>query len=179
MWKSFNMKQYLSVGFISKPHGVKGLVKVEPLTDDVTRFKNMKHVFIEEAGIYVKYRISERSIAPAYALLKLEGIDTPEEAEKYRNKTLWIERSQTRKLEKDEYFWVDLIGLDVFYSDNGKKLGKLDDIIATYSNDVYVVKTSKQDVLIPALKEYVTVDMDKGAIFVHRKGLEEILPDED
>ena len=73
------MKQYLSVGFISKPHGIKGQVKVEPLTDDVTRFKTMKHVFIEEAGIYVKYRIKERSIAPAYALLKLDGIDTPED----------------------------------------------------------------------------------------------------
>lgn len=173
------MKQYLSVGYISKPHGIKGQVKVEPLTDDVTRFKTMKHVFIEEAGIYVKYRIKERSIAPAYALLKLDGIDTPEDAEKYRNKTLWIERSQSRKLEKDEYFWVDLIGLDVVFSDNGKKLGTLDDIIATVSNDVYVIKTSKQEVLIPALKQYVTIDMDNKTVFVHRQGLEEILPDED
>ena len=173
-------QQYLALGFISKPHGIKGHVKVEPLTDDITRFKNMKHVFIEEAGNYVKYRIKERSIAPAYALLKLEGIDTPEQAEAYRSKTLWQPRSESRKLAKDEYFWVDLIGLDVVFSDDGKRLGVLDSIIATYSNDVYVVKTDKgQEVLIPALKQYITVDMDKESIFVHREGLEEILPNED
>ncbi len=172
------MKQYLSVGFISKPHGIKGQVKVEPLTDDITRFKTVKYVFIEEAGNYTKYRITERSVAPTHAIFKLDGIDTPEIAEKFRNKTLWIERSQSKKLEKGEYFWVDLIGLDVVFSDTGKKLGTLDDIIATVSNDVYVVKTAKQDVLIPALKQYVTIDMDNGVVLIHRQGLEELLPDE-
>lgn len=172
------MKEYLSVGFVTKPHGVRGQIKVEPLTDDVTRFKSMKSVLVQEAGNYINYRIMSRSVAPSYVLLKLEGVDTPEDAEKFRNKYLWIPRSEGRKLAEDEYYWADIIGCDAVFSDNGKKLGVVDSIIETKGNDVYVVKTAKDDVLIPALKQYVTVDVENNTVFIHRKGLEEILPDE-
>ncbi len=173
------MKEYLTVGYVNKPHGVKGQIKVEPLTDDVARFKKMKHIFIQEAGNYIKYDIISRSIAPSYVLLKLEGIDTPEAAEYFRGKYLWMHREEGRVLEEGEFYWADLIGLDVIFADNGKKLGVLDSIIDTVSNDVYVVKTGKEDVLIPALKQYVTIDLSKYAVFINRNGLEEILPDED
>lgn len=173
------MNEYLTVGYVNKPHGVRGQIKVEPLTDDITRFKKMKHVFIEEAGNYVKYEIEAKSIAPSYVLLKLEGVDTPEKAERLRSKYLWMPREEGRVLEEGEYYWADLMGVDVVFSDNGKKLGVLDSIIETVSNDVYVVKTGNADVLIPALKQYVTIDIEKNTIFVNRTGLEEILPDED
>ena len=84
-----------------------------------------------------------------------------------------------KKLEDGEYYWADIIGCDAVFSDNGKKLGVIDSIIDTKSNDVYVVKTDKDDVLIPALKIYVTVDAEHNTVYIHRKGLEEILPDED
>ncbi len=173
------MKNYLTVGYVTKPHGVRGQIKVEPLTDDVTRFKNMKHVFTEEAGNYIKHRITSRSIAPLYVLLKLEGVDTVEDAEKFRSKYLWIPRSEGRKLEEGEFYWADIIGCDAVFSDNGKKFGVITEIIETKNNDVYVVKAKKEDVLIPALKQYVKLDVDNGTVFINREGLEEILPDED
>ena len=112
-------------------------------------------------------------------LLKLDGVDTVEDAERFRSKYLYIPRSEGRKLEDGEYYWADIIGCDAVFSDNGKKLGVIDSIIDTKSNDVYVVKTDKDDVLIPALKIYVTVDAEHNTVYIHRKGLEEILPDED
>ena len=173
------MKDYLTVGYVTKPHGVRGMIKVEPLTDDITRFKNIKYVLTEEAGNYIKYKITGRSVAPSVVLLKLDGVDTVEDAERFRSKYLYIPRSEGRKLEDGEYYWADIIGCDAVFSDNGKKLGVIDSIIDTKSNDVYVVKTDKDDVLIPALKIYVTVDTEHNTVYIHRKGLEEILPDED
>lgn len=179
MLRFFDMKDYLTVGYVTKPHGVKGQIKVEPLTDDVTRFKNMKYVWVEETGNYIKYAVMGRSVAPSYVLLKLEGVDTMDAAENFRGKYLWIPRSEGRKLDEGEYYWADIIGCDAVFSDNGKKLGTVDSVMATRSNDVYVIKTAKEDVLIPALKMYVTVDVENNTVFIHRKGLEEILPDED
>lgn len=173
------MNEYLSVGFVTKPHGVRGLIKIEPLTDDVTRFNKMKHVFIEEAGNYVKYEIISRSIAPDHVLLKLKGIDNATDAEALRGKYLFRKRDEGRTLKEGEYYWCDVIGLDVVYADNGKKIGVLDSIINTVSNDVYVVKTDKDEICLPALKQYVTIDMENKRITVNRNGLEEILPDED
>lgn len=173
------MKSYLTVGYVTKPHGVRGQIKVEPLTDDVTRFKGMKHIFVEETGNYIKYDIISRSVAPTYVLLKLDGVDTVEAAEQFRGKYLWIPRSEGRKLDEGEYYWADIIGCDAVFSDNGKKLGVITSVMATKNNDVYVVKTAKEEVLIPALKIYVTLDVENNTVFIHRKGLEEILPDED
>ena len=93
------MKDYLTVGYVTKPHGVRGMIKVEPLTDDITRFKNIKYVLTEEAGNYIKYKITGRSVAPSVVLLKLDGVDTVEDAERFRSKYLYIPRSEGRKLE--------------------------------------------------------------------------------
>ncbi len=172
------MREYLSVGFVLKPHGVRGAIKVEPLTDDVTRFKNMKHVFIEEAGNYIKYDIESRSVTTAYVLLKLKGVDNPDMAEKLRNSYLWIKRTEGRTLGEDEYYWGDIIGCNAVFSDNGKVLGKITDIMHLVSNDVYTVNTGKEEVLIPALKQYISFDVENNTVFINRTGLEEILPDE-
>lgn len=82
-------------------------------------------------------------------------------------------------MEENEYYWADLIGLPAVFSDTEKHLGTLVTILETPSNDIYVVKTPKeQEILLPALKQYITVEMEKGRILIHREGLEEILPDE-
>ena len=174
------MNDYLSVGYVIKPHGVRGQLKVEPLTDDLSRMKELKHVFTEQNGVYTEHVIEGCGFQPSLVLLKLKGVDSMNAAESFRGTYLWIPRSEAKVLEEDAYYWADLMGCQVVFSDSKKQLGVLDSILETKSNDIYVVKTqSGKEVLLPALKQYITVDMEHRTVWVHREGLEEILPDED
>ena len=175
-----SMNEYLSVGLVIKPHGVRGQLKVEPLTDDPARFEQIKSVYVEKNGEFSEYQVESCGFMPAIVLLKLKGIDDMSAAESLRGLYLWVPRSQAKPLEENEYYWADLIGLPAVFSDTEKHLGTLVTILETPSNDIYVVKTPKeQEILLPALKQYITVEMEKGRILIHREGLEEILPDED
>lgn len=143
------MKEYMTIGQISKPHGIKGEVKIYPLTDDVRRFRKLKYCIMDEKTIEIVWC----KLQGDRVILKLQGIDTIEDAEKLRNKYIKINREDAVKLPKDSYFIVDLIGCKVFDSGDNY-IGELKDVIKTGSNDVYVVNGEKE-ILIPAIKEIV------------------------
>lgn len=152
----------LAIGKITKPHGIKGEVKIQPMTDDVKRFKKLKTVFIDD----VEVKVESCKIQPDRAILKLEIINTPEEAVKYKEKILYIDRKNAVSLEEDEYFVADLIGC-VVEDENGAELGDVIEVISTGSNDVYWVKNNKEEILIPALKDIViSVDVKENKIVI-------------
>ena len=101
-------------------------------------------------------------------MLKLEGIETPEQAESLRNSYILIDRANEEPLEEGVYYIVDLIGLEV-YTDEGKLLGKVDDIYNTGSNDIYVIKDEiGKQTLLPGTSEVIKqVDLEGGKIIVH------------
>lgn len=144
------LAERLAIGKITKAHGIKGEVKIQPMTDDVKRFKKLKSVIIDD----VEVKVESCKIQPDRAILKLEIINTPEEAVKYKEKVLYIDRKNAVSLEEDEYFVADLIGC-IVEDENGKELGPIIDVISTGSNDVYWVKSNKEEILIPAIKDVV------------------------
>ena len=101
-------------------------------------------------------------------ILKLKGIETPEQAETLRNCYIKMDRKNAKKLPEGTYYIADLIGLDV-YSDDGKLLGKLDDIFNTGSNDIYVVKDELgKQILLPAISDVVKdINLEEKKIIVH------------
>ena len=106
-------------------------------------------------------------------LAKFKGIETIEEAEKFRNSYLLINRENEKPLEKGTYYIVDMVGLEV-YTDEGDKLGILYDIFNSGSSDIYVVKNELgKQILLPAIKEVIkNIDMENRKITVHLiKGL--------
>ena len=143
------MKEYLTIGEITKPHGYKGELKVFPLTDDIKRFTGLKSVLIDGKEVKVLYV----TVGGGRAIMKLEGCEDLDAAEKLRGKTLQVVREDAVKLEKDAYFIEDLKDCTVFDSE-GKTLGKIYDVIFTGSNDVYWIQEPKE-ILIPALKDIV------------------------
>nr|WP_253197717.1 ribosome maturation factor RimM [Clostridium algidicarnis] len=155
------VEDYLSVGQISKPHGIKGEVKVIPLTDDIKRFRKLKKVYIdgnEKVIVWCKMQIDR-------VILKIEGIDTMEGAESLRNKYIQVKREEAVRLPKDSYFIADLLSCTV-YDTSENKIGKVYDVIKTGSNDVYWIKDEKE-ILIPALKDIVLdVDIDSHKIII-------------
>ncbi len=162
------MQEYLEVGQIVNTNGLKGLLKINPFTDDITRFERLKTILVEHKKELLEFEIESVRYQKKQVLLKLKGIDTIEEAEKYREDYLKIKRNKEEKLPEDTYYIVDLIGLDI-YTENGELLGKLDDIFSTGSNDVYVVKNSEgKQILLPAISDVIkNIDLEQKKIVVN------------
>ncbi|MCM0648695.1 ribosome maturation factor RimM [Clostridium swellfunianum] len=155
------MKEFLAVGQIINTHGVKGEIKVYPLTDDIKRFRKLKEVYID--GNIIKILWCKLQVDKV--ILKLEGIESIEQAIKYKDKYIEVKREDAVKLDEGEYFIADLIGCKVFDEDN-KELGDVFDVIQTPSNDVYWVK-GNTEVLVPALKDIVTnIDVENRKIVI-------------
>lgn len=147
--------EYIEIGQIFNTNGLKGVVKVNPFTDDISKFEDLKYVYIQLKNELKKVKIEQVRYNKNQVLLKLEGIDSIEEAEKYRNFYLKTEKESQEDLGEDTYYIVDLIGLDV-YSDKNEYLGKIEDVFPTGSNDVYVVKDNLgKQILIPAIADVV------------------------
>ena len=160
--------EYIEIGQIVNTNGLKGVVKVNPFTDDISKFEDLKFVYIQLKNELKKVKIEQVRYNKNQVLLKLEGIDSIEEAEKYRNFYLKTEKESQEDLGEDTYYIVDLIGLDV-YSDKNEYLGKIEDVFPTGSNDVYVVKDNLgKQILIPAIADVVKkVDLENKKMTIN------------
>lgn len=169
------MLNYLQVGKIINTHGVRGEVKVIPLTDDPERFKKLKDVYIvskdntedslvENSNVLT---ICGVKISSNKIILKFKDIEKIEEAEKLKAHFIVIHRKDAVSLPEDRFFICDLEGCDVF-DEADVYYGSIDRVIQTGSNDVYcVVDKNKKEILIPALKSVVkSVDIKRKKIIV-------------
>lgn len=147
------MKEILRVGKIVNTHGLKGEVKVIPLTDDPKRYNELEFVLIDG----VRRNIEGCKYQKDRVIVKVEGINSIEEAEKYKNKYMEIPREYAVPLEEDTYYIADIIGCKV-YDTEGKDLGEIYDVIQTKNNDVYWIRKPKE-LLIPVLLDIV-IDID-------------------
>lgn len=170
------MDDLLKVGIITSTHGVRGEVKVYPTTDDANRFKKLKQVVLDTGKEKTDLEIAGVKFFKNMVILKFKGIDDINEVQKYCKMSLFVTRENAVKLEKDEYFIADLIGLTVI-SEEEEVLGILKDVLQTGANDVYVVEQADgEELLIPAIKQCVKeVDVAGGRIVVHLlEGLREL-----
>jgi len=160
--------QYLEIGQIANTFGIKGQVKVVPFTDDINRFDELKKIYIVNKASRKEVEIEDVKYHKNMILLKFKGLNKIEDVEIYKNCYLEIDRNDGKQLEEGEYYIVDLLGLDIF-SDEGKYLGKLDDIYNTGSNDIYVVKDELgKQLLLPAIRDVIKeVNLEDKKITVH------------
>ena len=161
------MEEYFEIGQIVNTNGLKGVIKVKPFTDDIKQFENFESIYIQKKNELIEFKIEKVTYVKQMVLLKLKGIDDINEAEKYRNLYLKVERDVLPKLPQDSYYIVDLQGCDVV-TEEGESLGKVDDFFSTGSNDVYVVKNELgKQILLPAIKDVIkTVDIPNKKIIV-------------
>ena len=162
------MEKQLQVGVISSTHGVRGEVKVFPTTDDVTRFRQLKKVYLDTGREMLPLEIQNVKFFKQFAILKFKGIDNINDIEKYRGKSLMIDREDAVDLEEDEYFIADMIGMKVCTED-GSEFGTLKDVMETGANDVYIIDSLEHgEELIPAIRECILdVDMDEERMTIH------------
>ena len=165
--------QYLEIGQIVNTSGLDGIVKINAFTDDIRRFDKLKTIYIDKKGSLEKHSILLVRYNKKQVFLKLDNIDTIEEAEKLKGYYIKIDKKDAVKLPENTYFITDLLDLDV-YTENDEYLGKIADIFSTGSNDVYVVKDeSGKQILLPATQEVIkNIDIEKRKVIVNLiKGL--------
>ena len=162
------MQKNLEIGQIVNTFGIKGFVKVNPFVDDISRFDDLKNVFVKSNKNLKELEVEEVKYHKNMVLLKFKGIDRVEEAELLRNSYLEVDRENAIELQEGEYFIADLLGLNVVTEQN-EFLGKLEDIFNTGSNDIYVVKSEDgKQLLLPAISEVIKeINLKQGKIVVH------------
>ena len=159
--------EYLSIGIISKPHGVKGGLVVIPITDEIEQFETMQEISVlDREGGRKNFSIEWIKINSQKIILKLEGIDDRNQA--ITLKGLYLDKyfDKDYNLPQDEYYIFDLIGLKVRTAEN-LCIGEVIDVLTLPANDVYVVKDGSKEYLIPAIKDVIKkIDLEEEFILI-------------
>lgn len=157
---------YIQVGKIINTHGIKGEIKIYPLTDDIHRFDSLKTVYLGEDKIEVE--IEGVKYHKGIVILKFKEFDNINEILPYKGEFLYIDSMDKVVLPEDHFFLFDVIGCTVFTKDE-KRLGSISRVIQSASNDIYIVQDDERnkEYMIPAVKEFfVSIDVDNKRIII-------------
>ncbi len=161
------MQELLQVGTIIKTHGIRGEVKVYPLTDDVNRFKKLKEVILEPDKDNITLEIEGVKFFKNLVILKFKNYNNINDIEMHVKKGIYVTRDNAVELDDDEYFVADLIGLNVV-TDEDEDFGTVKDVLHTGANDVYVINHEGKDVLVPAIKECILdISIEDNLMKIH------------
>lgn len=160
-------REFVTVGKVIKSKGIRGKLSVFPLTDFPQRFYNCKNIFLKKDGKLECVKIESVRMGKKKIFLKFEGVDTIEKARAYIGCTLEVERNQVYELPPDTYYIFDLIGIEVI-TEGGERVGEITDVYRLPANDVYVVHNDNQEILLPAVKEFIKkVDVKNRTMIIH------------
>ena len=156
------MNEYLMIGEVLKPQGVRGEVKVKPYAADLEAFHDWKTLYLLDGTVYQPIKASCSRVHDGFAYVTLGECKTMDDAEKLRGQKLYIDRAHALSLAEDEVYISDLIG-------------KLTDVLQHGAVDVYVFQSDKGEWMAPALKAvFPAVDVQNRIIRVVREKLDEV-----
>ena len=156
--------QYLEAGKIVGTHGIKGELKVDPWMDSPEALKKFKKLYFENgsknAGL-ISSRVHKNQL-----LVTLEGVNTVDEGEALKGKTLYFDRGDAN-LPKNRFFISDLIGLEVYDAENNQYYGTIEEVFMTGANNVYRIANGSREYLFPAVDSMIkSTDIEAGRIEV-------------
>jgi 16S rRNA processing protein RimM len=157
----------IAVGKIIKSIGIRGEVKLYILSDSLNRFKKLKKVYIgENETITSEYYVENvREVAESIRI-KFRGIENRDNADKLRNQFIFVSEEETIRLKKGKYFDYEIEGLEAF-TEQGERIGIIQQVMHLPVHDVWVVRGKHNEVLIPAVREFIKgVDLNKGSVII-------------
>ena len=155
---------YLAVARVVGAHGVRGEIRCEVLTDFPERLKKTPRLYAGDS--HTPLVVERARLHGPGAILKIEGVDSRDDAQRLRGQTLSVPEAEAVRLSEGAYFWHQIIGLRVRTID-GQELGTVTEILQTGSNDVYVVRDGPREVLVPAIRDVVkAIDLSAGEITI-------------
>ncbi len=156
------------IGYVLKPQGIKGEIKINPVSSDLERYRQLDNIYIALKNKTQTYSVQKARITDRFVFLKLFGVESRDDAGKLRGAEVLIEEKDLIRPAENEYFVHDLIGCQVV-ADDGQIIGILRDVLQLSSNDVYViVGESGEEILVPAIKDVIgKVDVTNKRISIH------------
>ena len=157
----------IAYGKILKPHGLKGEVKVLPYSGETENFKFFRSIYIPlEKNKPQEYVILGKKFQKNQIIVKMQNVDSIEDAELLRGKEIFIDKAELPSTEEDEYYWFELIGLKVYSQDNGL-VGKVDSIIDSTAQPILVIKNNSKEYMVPLIDNFVKkIDLDNSKIVI-------------
>lgn len=172
-------QQRLRVGVVVRPQGIKGEVKIQPLTDDARRYEGLHEVYLEMGDGLRACKLTVNRIEPQAVYAYLEGCHSRETAEQLRGAYLCVDREQANELPEGSWFICELEGMEVTI--DGAPAGTLTEVIPTGGVDVYhVQREDGSHFYFPALKRVLrSVEIDANRMDLCGQALSEVAVDED
>ena len=162
-------RSYVVLGQVRRPHGVRGEVRVEILTDYPERIAQHDHLYLAPPGRPDRVkRCQVESVRPhkGVLLIKLAGYDDREAADKLRGMLIQLPVEEAVPLEEEEYYYFQLEGVHV-ETETGEYLGRVTEVLEPGAHDVYVVQGPRGEVLIPAIEDVILeLDLEAGKMLV-------------
>ena len=158
-------KQFLETGKITGTHGIRGMVRIQPWCDDISFLNKIKYIYLDDSGNtkLIKERIA---VNGNVFIAKFSGIDTIADAEKLRDKVIFINRDDA-VIKEGSYFIQDILGCKVYDANTKELLGVVTDVSQTGANDVWHILNATGEYLVPVIDEILyKVDIDAGEIFI-------------
>ena len=166
-------EEFVTVGRLGRPWGVKGEIFVTPLTDFPERFDNIEEIFVSSKNDWEKKKVVSSKFISGRPVLLFENINSPEQASRLTNRYLAIPKSMVRELPEGSNYIYDLIGCQVIDDKTGEAIGKITEVELFPANDVYMIETNDGKIKsLPVIERYVKkVDADSKKVFVDPSGM--------
>ena len=173
------MQDYLMIGTVLKPQGVRGECKIRPYAADLDLFPSWTTLYVPEHGTYRPLSCRVTRVHEGYVYACLDGSSTADEAERYRGQELYIDRAHAAPPEENGHLIADLLGCHAV-TPAGEDLGELTDVLQHGSVDTWVFRGSEKGWMAPALLEvFPRVDVENQRILVNPDRLQEVALFED
>ncbi len=160
------MNNLITIGKITKQHGNKGELKVLPLTDFPERFNYLETVFLDNGQNTVQKKVERTRSHKKFIILKLDGVNNIGQAIVYKDYLLKVPDTELIPLREDQYYIYKLIGYKVYIKE-GELLGSVKDIRKTGGTDIFIIKNEQKEYMIPAAKEFMTIDKGSHKIVIN------------
>jgi 16S rRNA processing protein RimM len=157
--------KYIVIGRFGSTHGIHGWIKIRAYTEFGASILDYLPWYLHRNNTFTPIQLESGKVQGNIIMAKLTGIDTPEEARLLTGASIAILRSQLPGLSENEYYWSDLVGLNVI-NQRGEHLGKVIYLMETGSNDVLVIKGEKE-LAIPYLMGTVITRIDLAKQEIH------------
>lgn len=156
-----------AIGEIVKTRGLRGCLKVLCYVETKNTFSDLKFVYIEQtSGQKNRFELKKIDVAGNILFVELEGIPDVESAQALVGCKIFLPEDMQEKLPEGEYYWRDIIGLDV-YNEDDNYIGKIESVFPTGSNDVYVCKSAEREILLPAIADVIRkIDINRRVMIV-------------
>ena len=168
------MDDFLMIGTVLKPQGVRGECKIRSWAADISRFNTWKVLYMKTVDGFIPVAVKVTRISDGFVFAHLDGSSSANEAEKYRGTDLYVDRENADPAEEDATLIADLIGCTA-RDENGAEIGVLTDVLQHGTVDTWVFRTASGTLMAPALLSvFPAVDPENKAIDVIRERLEEV-----